>query len=187
MNLPVNGTITSNFGNRTHPIKGGVQFHSGVDISCPVGTPVKSMYGGKLNKTGNDGGGYGIYLSMINSSGKDTIEEFFGHLSGYNIPGTDRNKIYPPGTIVAKSGNTGSSTGPHLHYEIRVNGNAIDPLSYLSKNPTINSNLKTTNTTADNSKELFDNITKYTTKGFIFLVLISFLIFSGYKIYGGGN
>lgn len=180
MSLPVNGSISSKFGNRIHPISGVVKFHNGIDIRCSIGTPVKTMYGGKVKNTGNDSNGYGLYLAMTNKNGSDTVDEFFGHLSSYNVP--DRNKIYSPGEVIAYSGNTGNSTGPHLHYEIRVNGSAVDPIAYLGKNPKLVDSINNENTT-ESSNEILNTITQFMAKGFLYIVLIAFIIFAIYKIY----
>lgn len=115
-----NAKVTSGYGWRIHPIKKSKQFHNGIDFAVPVGTPVHAgqsgivVYAGKMK-------GYGNLLVIQHSASLSTV---YGHLNNF-MPGIKVGKFVKRGQIVAKSGNTGLSTGPHLHYEIRVNGLAV--------------------------------------------------------------
>jgi murein DD-endopeptidase MepM/ murein hydrolase activator NlpD len=120
-NVPT-GTITSSFGRRPNPTGSGNENHTGIDIRMPTGTSVNSAALGVVSAIGNDGGqGYGKWVDVRHGNGFTTR---YGHLSRiwYN-PG----KVLPTGTELGLSGNTGRSTGPHLHFEIRQNGVPINP------------------------------------------------------------
>lgn len=123
---PVYGTITSPFGMRKNPFGYGYEFHPGIDISVPIGTPVKAagkgvvVYAGWL-------AGYGKAVIIDHGYG---IESVYGHNSQILVKvGQTVNR----GDVIAKSGNTGRSTGPHVHFEIRVNGSPVNPMKYLAK------------------------------------------------------
>jgi murein DD-endopeptidase MepM/ murein hydrolase activator NlpD len=100
--------------------------HGGVDYGVPEGTPVYAVTDGVVEPTGYDAPGFGHYVKTSNSDG---AENFFGHLSRKLVEGGSRVKA---GDLVGYSGNSGSSTGPHLHFEVRKGGNKLDPMSYLS-------------------------------------------------------
>jgi murein DD-endopeptidase MepM/ murein hydrolase activator NlpD len=120
--LPLAATaLTSGFGYRRHPLLGRVRAHSGVDLAAPVGTPVMATSDGTVGAAGWHGG-YGLLVSL---EGPDAVETRYGHLSQVAVtPGQRIRK----GEVLGYVGSTGLSTGPHLHYEVRVNGRAIDPL-----------------------------------------------------------
>lgn len=121
--LPVQGKITSKFGNRRHPISGNHAFHNGVDIAAPTGTPVKSPAFARVEKVYyNSTGGNQVIIKQFLS---DTTLGF-AHLSKTLVEVGD---IVYPGTEIALVGNTGQSTGAHLHFTVRKNGELIDPLS----------------------------------------------------------
>lgn len=117
------GCVPENF-----PVSGGyfTQFfhpgHPGVDIGLPVGTPVRSPIGGVVVWAGWDDSGYGILVVVANGP----IRAFLAHLSATAVT---VGQAVSPGEVVGLSGNTGRSTGPHLHYELRVNGVPVDPLA----------------------------------------------------------
>jgi murein DD-endopeptidase MepM/ murein hydrolase activator NlpD len=115
---PVDGPITSGFGYRWG------RMHEGVDIAVPEGTPIRAAASGSVILAGYTGG-YGNYTCIDHGGGLSTC---YGHQSGYAVSG---GESVVQGEIVGYSGNTGSSTGPHLHFEVRVNGVAVDPLGYL--------------------------------------------------------
>ncbi|MEO8277976.1 MAG: M23 family metallopeptidase [Thermoanaerobaculia bacterium] len=121
---PVRGIYTSPFGYRRDPITGQRAYHSGVDISAPPGKPVKVTADGVVTKTEQYGGlGQAVYVA--HGFGITTI---YGHLSRINVtPGQRLDR----GAIVGLVGNTGRSTGYHLHYEVQVNGEATNPLAYI--------------------------------------------------------
>lgn len=121
---PVNGPVTSGFGNRVHPIYGTVRFHAGLDISASSGTPVVAARGGSVLWVGTQGG-YGQTVIVDHGGGLTTV---YPHLSGYN---TSVGAAVAQGEVIAFVGSTGLSTGPHLHFEVRVGGTARDPMAYL--------------------------------------------------------
>ena len=119
--IPVRkGHKTSGFGQRRDPINNTIQFHKGIDIACPRGTRVYSARSGKISFTGYDGG-YGLVVKVQHSHGYYSI---YGHLSRIHVKKGDRVNT---GSLIGLSGNTGRSTGPHLHFEVRKNNRAINP------------------------------------------------------------
>ncbi|MBI5695009.1 MAG: peptidoglycan DD-metalloendopeptidase family protein [Nitrospirae bacterium] len=121
---PVRGFITSSFGYRRSPIYGTRQFHEGLDIANNIGTPVHAPANGTVAEVGYQTG-YGRYIKIQHGYGTATI---YGHLSKADVRPGERVK---KGDVIGKVGNTGSSTGPHLHYEVRVNGVPRNPKNYL--------------------------------------------------------
>jgi len=122
---PVRGWITSPFGNRISPVNGKIQFHDGIDIAAQIGTPVLAPADGVVIKAGFESG-YGNMVEISHGYGLKTI---FGHNSRLNVkPGQHVKRE----DIIAYSGDSGSSTGPHLHYEVRVNGLPVNPIRYLN-------------------------------------------------------
>jgi murein DD-endopeptidase MepM/ murein hydrolase activator NlpD len=125
MKTPVDGArISSGFGMRFHPVLGYSRMHKGIDFAVPIGTPVMAAGAGVVQLAGHLGG-YGNYLRINHQNGYGTA---YGHLSRL-APGIHNGSHVHQGQIVAYSGNTGMSTGPHLHYEILVNGNQVNPLA----------------------------------------------------------
>jgi len=121
---PVRGIYTSTFGYRRDPITGQRAHHSGVDISAPPGKPVKATAEGVVTKT-EQYGGLGRAVFVAHGFGVTTV---YGHLSRINVtPGQRLDR----GAIVGLVGNSGRSTGYHLHYEVQVNGEATNPLAYI--------------------------------------------------------
>jgi murein DD-endopeptidase MepM/ murein hydrolase activator NlpD len=124
MKTPVDGArITSGFGMRFHPILGYTRMHKGIDFGVPLGTPVMAAGSGVVEESGWKGG-YGNFL-MINHG--NSYETAYGHLSRF-APGIHAGSRVRQGQVVAFSGSTGESTGPHLHYEIRINKQQVNPL-----------------------------------------------------------
>ncbi len=123
---PVYGTTTSPFGMRKSPFGYGTEFHPGMDISVPTGTPVKAAGKGRVTYAGWLSG-YGKVVIIDHGYG---IQSVYGHNSEILVKVGQSVKR---GDIIAKSGNTGRSTGPHVHFEVRVNGNPVDPMKYLAK------------------------------------------------------
>ncbi|QKC97260.1 M23 family metallopeptidase [Mesorhizobium sp. NZP2298] len=118
-------SVTSPFGVRTDPILGTAALHSGMDFRAPIGMPAKVTAPGIVTKAGWNGG-YGRMVEVDHGNGFATR---YGHLSEIDV--TVGEKL-DAGAIVGKTGSSGRSTGPHLHYEVRHNGEAIDPLRFLT-------------------------------------------------------
>ncbi len=114
--------VTSNFGRRVHPITGDERMHHGVDYGAPTGTRVRAVADGRVTFAGWRGG-YGKLLIIEHSGGYSTR---FAHLSAFDVSSGQR---VSQGQLVARSGNTGNSTAPHLHYEMLQHGQHIDPLT----------------------------------------------------------
>lgn len=121
---PVRGFITSEFGRRTSPIYGTQQFHQGLDIANATGTPVVAPANGTIAEAGYSSG-YGRYIKIQHGYGMVTL---YGHLSKSLVHGGQRVK---KGERIGNVGNTGSSTGPHLHYEVLINGVPTNPRRYI--------------------------------------------------------
>lgn len=124
---PVSGKITSSFGGRTDPINGSADKHGGLDIAVNTGTPVKAAADGTIEKA-EAGAFYGNYIIIKHS---DSFSTVYGHLD--KILKNVGDKV-TKGETIALSGSTGRSTGPHLHFEIRIGGKKINPLSLLPAN-----------------------------------------------------
>lgn len=119
---------TSQFGTRTDPIDGSTKHHNGNDYATPTGTPISSTVGGKVIRSGNSGSGWGNYVVVQDVQGNAHI---YAHLSN---PQAREGSTVQPGQIVGASGNSGRSTGAHLHYEVRKNGlggTPIDPNQWI--------------------------------------------------------
>lgn len=123
---PIEGenNLTSNFGTRTDPFTGAPAMHSGMDFRSPIGTPVHATGQGRV-VTADVTGGYGNLVEIDHGSG---IATRYGHLSEIFMKS---GQIVKPGTVVGLVGSTGRSTGPHLHYETRLSGTAVDPMRFL--------------------------------------------------------
>jgi murein DD-endopeptidase MepM/ murein hydrolase activator NlpD len=118
--MPANGRMTSGVGTRPSPWTGKPEFHSGLDIPNPVGTPVYATGDGVVESAGvSNGNGQTVVLNH----GQGIVTQY-AHLSKIQVKKGDRVR---KGQQIAKSGNTGKSTSPHLHYEVRINGVPIDP------------------------------------------------------------
>jgi murein DD-endopeptidase MepM/ murein hydrolase activator NlpD len=121
---PVRGPVNSEFGTRQSPWTKASEFHAGMDIRADRGTPVHAPSAGTVNFAG----GHGEYgLTIVLDHGND-IRSIYGHLSKLGVSTGQRVER---GTEIGKTGNTGRSSGPHLHYEILVNGQAVNPRAYL--------------------------------------------------------
>ena len=121
---PVNAPITSDFGWRIHPIYGTSRLHAGTDFGVDEGTPVHAADGGVVVEAGWISG-YGYTVIIDHGNGISTL---YAHNSDVAVsPGQTVSK----GQVVSYSGNTGGSTGPHLHFEVRINGEPTDPMGYL--------------------------------------------------------
>ncbi|EHK53127.1 peptidoglycan DD-metalloendopeptidase family protein [Allomesorhizobium alhagi] len=122
MATPVNGVMTSTFGPRKHPILKTVRIHKGVDWAAPVGTPIVAAYDGEIVFQG-DGGGYGNLVRVAHEGGRETR---YAHLQRFE---RESGAVVTAGDVIGYVGTTGLSTGPHLHFELYLGGEAIDPLA----------------------------------------------------------
>ena len=121
---PVRGILTDGFGGRSDPFTGEPGQHGGVDISSALGQAVRAPADGTVVKATWEGG-YGNVIYLSHGNGYSTR---YGHLSGFGARPGQRVKR---GDIIGYVGSTGRSTGPHLHYEVRLNNNAVNPLEYI--------------------------------------------------------
>ena len=124
--LPSSRLVTSLFGNRVHPEYGTVKFHKGVDINASVGAAIVAADGGTVVTVGNDPAGYGIYVSIYHSGGRSTL---YAHM---NAAAVSPGQTVSQGQVIGYAGSSGVSTGPHLHFEIAVDGALHNPLGYFS-------------------------------------------------------
>lgn len=124
MVTPVNGVLTSTFGPRMHPILKVVRLHKGVDWKAPVGTPIVAAFDGDIAYEG-DGKGYGNVIRISHAGGRETR---YAHMQRF-ADGISVGMHVKAGTTIGYVGTTGLSTGPHLHFEVYLNGEPIDPLS----------------------------------------------------------
>lgn len=116
--------LTSGFGPRVSPTTGAADFHTGQDFAVPVGTPALAVSSGVVEFAGWDGG-YGSLVKLRHANG---VETYYGHLSRIQVW---RGERVDRGTELGITGSTGNSTGPHLHFEIRVDGRPVDPMPFL--------------------------------------------------------
>lgn len=119
-----NTFVTSPFGYRIHPVYGKKHFHTGIDYRAAEGTDVMASAEGTVSATGLLGN-YGIYIIINHDGGYQTV---YGHLNKVNVKVNDR--VFS-GQVIAESGNTGVSTGPHLHFEIRKGGIPVNPALFF--------------------------------------------------------
>jgi len=121
---PLRGAVNSEFGRRVSPWTGDTEFHGGIDISARPGTVVKAPAPGQVSYAG-ESPGYGT--TVILDHGRN-IKTLFGHLRDISVNAGDRVER---GQVIARSGQTGHTTGPHLHYEIQVHGQPVNPRGFL--------------------------------------------------------
>lgn len=118
------GTVTSEFGERVHPITKKDGFHTGIDIANKKGTPISAAFSGSIQEVGTNEA-YGNYVLMRHS---ENLYTFYGHLDSLNVR---KGMNIRRGEIIGLMGSTGYSTGPHLHFEIRIEGIRVDPAYVL--------------------------------------------------------
>ena len=119
--------ITSEFGSRIDPISHRPKNHTGMDMAVPTGTPIRAALPGTVTVSKYNAGGYGYYVMIDHGSGLATL---YGHCSSLLV---QAGQTVEAGDIIALSGSTGRSTGPHLHFEVRVHGERTNPRKYLPK------------------------------------------------------
>jgi murein DD-endopeptidase MepM/ murein hydrolase activator NlpD len=123
---PVSGFFSDGFGWRRDPIDGSREFHKGIDIVAPTGTPVRASADGLVTAAGRMSG-YGAMIHVAHGYGLATR---YGHLSRVLVSPGQRVKR---GDVIGLVGSTGRSTGPHLHYEVFRTGAQVDPRKYLGE------------------------------------------------------
>jgi len=116
------GRVTSPYGWRVHPILKRRRFHKGVDFGAPEGTPVRAAEDGVIEAIGRRGH-YGLYLRIRHCA---TVETAYAHLARFT-PGLELGSTVSRGQVIAEVGRTGWATGPHLYYEVIVDGRRVDP------------------------------------------------------------
>ena len=116
----------SAYGWRIHPIWGDRRFHAGEDIGAPMGTSILAADSGIATVIPDNGNGYGNYIIINHGGGRTTL---YAHMSGFAV---SNGATVTQGQTIGYVGSTGNSTGPHLHFEVRVNGATTDPKSYFS-------------------------------------------------------
>lgn len=125
MQWPAAGRLTSRFGNRVHPIYGDVRLHAGIDIGAANGTPIVAAESGVVLVAGSSGG-YGNLVVIAHGAGLATA---YAHQSSMAV---SEGQVVRRGQVIGYVGSTGASTGNHLHFEVRRNGDPVDPLGYVS-------------------------------------------------------
>ncbi|MEO1028998.1 MAG: M23 family metallopeptidase [Pseudomonadota bacterium] len=124
MKTPINGArLSSSFGRRRHPISGYTRLHKGTDFAAPTGTPIYAAGHGTVERASRYGG-YGKYVRIRHANGYKTA---YAHMSRYG-PGVKKGKRVRQGDIIGYVGSTGASTGPHLHYEVMINGKHVNAM-----------------------------------------------------------
>jgi murein DD-endopeptidase MepM/ murein hydrolase activator NlpD len=125
--IPVDGfRLTSEYGMRVHPVLGGRRAHKGIDLATPTGTPVHAPADGVVGKA-EWFSSYGLYI-QIEHGGE--LQTRYGHLSRLNVAS---GQFVHKGDVIGYVGTTGRSTGPHLHYEVRVAGVSVNPMPYMQE------------------------------------------------------
>ena len=123
----VNKGITGNFGWREHPILKRREFHPGIDLKADVGTPVYAPANGVVEFAGYNENGYGYNVILLHNFGFKTV---FAHMTRRDV--VKAGQFVKKGDLIGYSGNTGLSTGPHLHYEVRFINKTLEPLYFLN-------------------------------------------------------
>jgi murein DD-endopeptidase MepM/ murein hydrolase activator NlpD len=123
--MPLEGAgLTSGFGMRVHPVLGGRRQHKGIDLSSPIGSPIYATADGVVTRA-DWFSSYGLYISLDHGA---QLETRYGHLSRLNVA---EGQAVRKGDLIGYVGTTGRSTGPHLHYEVRIAGTAVNPIPYM--------------------------------------------------------
>ena len=119
------GSTSSSYGLRTHPVLGGTRAHKGIDLAAPTGTPIYATADGVVGKA-EWYSSYGMYVAIQHGG---ELETRYAHMSRIAVAAGERVR---KGDVIGYVGSTGRSTGPHLHYEVRVAGEAVNPLPYMA-------------------------------------------------------
>lgn len=122
---PVSGRFSSGFGIRRDPFTGGIEFHKGIDISAPKGTPIIATADGVVEKATWNSGGYGNHVVINHGNG---IKTLYAHMSKVLVR---KGQKVRRGQVIGLVGSTGKSVAPHVHYEVYLNGNPVNPLRYI--------------------------------------------------------
>ena len=117
--------FTSGYGVRSDPFGGGAARHMGIDLAGPVGTPIYATADGLVSESGYNNGGYGNLIKLDHGRG---VETRYGHLSAMLVAPGQR---VARGQLIGRMGSTGRSTGSHLHYEVRIEGKAVNPIPFM--------------------------------------------------------
>ena len=127
--MPLDGArLTSDFGMRTHPVLGGRRKHKGIDLAAPTGTPIYATADGIVERA-EWFSSYGLFVGI--QHGAD-LETRYAHMSRLAVA---EGQWVKKGDIIGYVGSTGRSTGPHLHYEVRIEGVAVNPIPYMVESP----------------------------------------------------
>jgi len=123
--MPLEGAhMSSGYGMRTHPVLGGRRAHAGIDLAAPTGTPIYATADGLISKA-ESFSSYGLFVSIEHGA---ELQTRYAHMSRIAVAPGQRVK---KGDIIGYVGSTGRSTGPHLHYEVRIAGEAVNPVPYM--------------------------------------------------------
>ena len=117
--------FTSGYGTRSDPFNGSVARHMGIDLAGPIGTPIYATADGVVSASGYNNGGYGNLIKLDHGRG---VETRYGHLSAMLV--ADGQRV-ARGQLIGRMGSTGRSTGSHLHYEVRIEGKAVNPIPFM--------------------------------------------------------
>jgi murein DD-endopeptidase MepM/ murein hydrolase activator NlpD len=124
---PVDGKLIGSFGKRSDPFSGEQTWHFGVDLSAPIGSPIRAAADGTVVEASYTGGGFGRLVVIDHGEG---VRTFYAHLSRIDvIAGQEIRR----GEVVGALGRSGRTTAPHLHYEVRLGGQPVNPYSFLSR------------------------------------------------------
>ena len=117
--------FTSGYGIRSDPFKGRAAMHAGIDLAGPIGTPIYATADGTVSESGYNNGGYGNLVKLDHGRG---IETRYGHMSAILVRAGQR---VTRGQMIGRMGSTGRSTGSHLHYEVRIDARAVNPIPFM--------------------------------------------------------
>lgn len=120
------GTLSSPYGLRKHPIRGTTRMHEGIDISAPMGTPIRAAAAGEVIEA-RPSNGYGYIIVIYHGNGLSTL---YAHMYAQTVK-VRKGETVSAGQVIAEVGSNGWSTGPHLHFEVHRDGSPVDPMPYL--------------------------------------------------------